>query len=285
MKAFAETVAALGRPLFARGIGPVDSPRAMIARWKHGDARVQSNAIDAVRVCLSLRDGHTVRHGGGAATPITGGSVGVFAADRTSDVRIDGQADVLQVFADPAYLNEVAGCRLALEPSFDFHNAELQAAVLHLFLGARRGGPDDDLLMETSFWRVVEHLIARHVRNRPKRPRENMARDAVRRVDQLIADRWEVADVRAPSIGDLAEAARMSASHFIRVFKRSTGMTPHQYVLAHRVERAMGLLTRSECSVAEVADRTGYASPSHFVASFKQQMGMTPGTYRHAVLA
>lgn len=286
MKAFAETVAALGLPILVRNIGTSIGPQALIARWKHGDARVETNAADALRVCLSLRGGHTVRLGGGSlpAKTIVGGSVTVFAPDRYSDVQIKGEADVVQIFIDPAFLNEEAGPRLAYETSFDLHNAELQAAALRLFMSARGGSPDDDLLMETSLWRIVEYLVARLAPERPTRLRGGMACGAMRRVEALIADRVDAEDMRAPTIDDLAGAAGMSVSHFIRAFRRSTGATPHQHVLARRIERAMGLLARPECSVAEVADRTGYASPSHFVASFKQRLGVTPGTYRDAVL-
>src|ERR1700692_181636 len=205
MKAFAETVAALGRPLLVRKIGPRVGPQALIARWKHGDARVETNAADALRVCLSLRGGHTVRQvrGSQAARTIVGGSVSVLAPDRYSHLQIEGQADVVQIFIDPAYLNEAVGLHIVYEPSLDFHDAELQAAALRLFVSARGGGPDDGLLMESSLWRIVEHLVARH---RPRRRRRGMAFGAMRRVDELITSRLDSRDVRAPSLGDLAAA-------------------------------------------------------------------------------
>jgi AraC family transcriptional regulator len=283
MKAFAETVAALGRPILARNIGE-DIP-ALVARWKHGDARVETSAPDAVRVCLSLRGGHTVRQvqGSQPARTIVGGSVGVFAPDRLSDVQIEGQADIVQIFIDPAYLDEAAGSRVVCEPSIVFNDAELQAAALRLFVSARGGGQDDGLLMETTLWRIVEHLVVHHARHGLKRLRGGIASGAMRRVDGLIDNRFDAHDMRPPTLGDMARAAGMSVSHFIRAFRQTTGATPHQHVLTRRIERAMGLLAQPECSVAEVADSTGYASPSHFVASFRQRLGMTPGAYRHAV--
>jgi hypothetical protein len=88
VKALSETVAALGRPVLFRSIGSIDGPQALIARWKHGDARVETNAADALRVCLSLCGGHTARHGRWFqhAREIISGSVSVFAADRYSEV-------------------------------------------------------------------------------------------------------------------------------------------------------------------------------------------------------
>lgn len=283
MKAFAETVAALGRPTLVRDIG--ENLPALVARWKHGDARVEANAPDAVRVCLSLRGGHTVRQRGGSQPPrnIVGGSVGVFAADRLSDVQIEGQADIVQIFIDPSYLDEAAGSRVEFEPSIVFDDAELQAAALQLFLSARRADQDDDLLMQTTLWRIVEHLVAHDSRGGLKRLRGGVASGAMRRVNELIDNRFEAYDMSPPTIGDMARVAGMSVSHFIRAFRQTTGATPYQHVLTRRIGRAMGLLAQPQCTVADVADITGYASPSHFVASFRQRLGMTPGAYRRAI--
>lgn len=286
MKVVAETIAALGHPLLLRTIGSDAGPQALIGRWQHGDARVETEALGALRVVLVLGGGQTVRHGRGhqAARAVVAGSVGVFAADTYSNVQIEGYADVVQIFIDPACLNEAAGSRFVCAPSFDLHDAQLQAAALRVFVGAREEGPDGELLMETGLWQIVEYLIERQTPDRLKRPMGGMSHGAMRRVEALIADRLNAADTRAPSIGDFAGAARMSASHFIRAFKQSTGATPHQHVMARRIERAMDLLARPTSSIAEVADSTGYASPSHFVASFRHRLGMTPGTYRRAVL-
>ncbi len=86
MNASDETVAWLGSPLWVRSTRCGRNPSALIALWKHGDARVETNAVDA------LRGGHAVRQcgGSGPARPIAGGSVGVLAADRWSNFEVEG---------------------------------------------------------------------------------------------------------------------------------------------------------------------------------------------------
>ena len=285
MKAISETELALGLPILLRRIGPSAGPLASVARWKHGDCRVETNAADAVRVCLSLRGGHSVRHGRDqTATRIVGGSVRILAADRYSDIQITGQADVIQIFIDPEYLNEHAGSHVICDPSVGFTDSELQSAALGVFMAARGSYPDDVLQMEVAFWRIVELLATRYSRGAIKTLRGGLAPGSLRRIEQLIAERLEDNNMQPLSIDEIARAARMSVSHFIRAFRQSTGATPHQHVLTRRIEKAMGLLARPDSSVAEIADSTGYASPAHFVASFRQRLGMTPGTYRQAVL-
>jgi AraC family transcriptional regulator len=238
-----------------------------------------------VRVILSLRGGHVVRQGRtvGSSQTVAAGAVSVFAAGTTTDLEIEGEADVVQVFIDPTCLDEVIGGDSACVPSFNHHDPELQAGALQLFVAAHVHDPDNDLLMESALWRLVEHLVKRTPSYRRERWIGGLAHCAMRRVEELISDRLGTAET-TPSIVELATSAGLSVHHFIRAFKRSTGNTPHQHVMARRIECSMNLLRRPEGSVAEVAHRLGYASPSHFVASFRRRMGVTPGTYRAAVV-
>jgi AraC family transcriptional regulator len=83
-----------------------------------------------------------------------------------------------------------------------------------------------------------------------------------------------------PTTQDLADITGMSIDHFGRCFKQSTGQTPHQYVLAKRLERVKQLLEDSQLSLVEVALTVGFASQAHMNKMFKQHFAMTPGTYR-----
>jgi AraC family transcriptional regulator len=286
MKAYAETVTAIGCPILFRNIGSGPDLPALVARWKHGDASVETNAADALRIALRLCGGHTVREVRGSKPPlkVIGGGVSVFAPDRHSHLEIEGSVDVVAIFISPAYLKEAAGAHAVYEPSLDVHDAQLQAAALRLFLIAQRNDPDDGLLMQTSVWRIVEHLLVRQTSDRLKTHKRGVPPQAMRRIEELIYACLASGDTQLPNIQDLAKMSGMSLCHFIRAFRRTTGATPHQYVLKCRIERAMVLLALPERSIGEVADSTGYASPSHFVASFKQRLGLTPANYRQAVL-
>ena len=79
----------------------------------------------------------------------------------------------------------------------------------------------------------------------------------------------------------MAAATCLSAYHFARQFKRATGLPPHQYVIARRVERARQLLqTGSDFSLAEVAAHAGFSDQSQFSHHFKRLVGVTPGQFR-----
>jgi AraC-like DNA-binding protein len=82
------------------------------------------------------------------------------------------------------------------------------------------------------------------------------------------------------SLMALAAVAQMSPYDFSRLFKQSTGLSLHQYLLWQRMERAKHLLSGSRRKIAEVSDALGFPHQSHFTTTFHTLVGMTPGEYR-----
>jgi AraC-like DNA-binding protein len=80
----------------------------------------------------------------------------------------------------------------------------------------------------------------------------------------------------------LAQAARLSAAHFSREFRRAFGETPHQYLLTRRLERAAALLRSTDHTVADICFTVGLSSVGSFTTSFGRTYGMTPTAYRAA---
>lgn len=78
----------------------------------------------------------------------------------------------------------------------------------------------------------------------------------------------------------LAGIAQLSMDHFARLFRQSTGVPPHRYVLERRIARARYLVAERRLSLAEIAYALGFPSQSHFTTMFRRLVGMTPGSYR-----
>jgi AraC family transcriptional regulator len=83
-------------------------------------------------------------------------------------------------------------------------------------------------------------------------------------------------------LADLARTAAMSPYYFARLFKNSTGVSPHQYLAKRRIERAKELLHNSEMSVFEIGMQVGYLDPKHFRTLFRREAGVSPSDYRAA---
>lgn len=79
---------------------------------------------------------------------------------------------------------------------------------------------------------------------------------------------------------ELAEVARISPYHFIRLFKNSLGQTPHQYILQRRIEKGKYLLQHTQLSTEEIAAIVGFCDYSHFAKYLKRFTGLTPKEFR-----
>jgi AraC family transcriptional regulator len=79
------------------------------------------------------------------------------------------------------------------------------------------------------------------------------------------------------SLRELAASVNLSVSYFTRLFKQSLGLTPHQYLMACRVERAKSLILQGDLTLAQVAQAVGFADQSHLNRQFKRLLGIAPG--------
>jgi transcriptional regulator GlxA family with amidase domain len=99
---------------------------------------------------------------------------------------------------------------------------------------------------------------------------------ALRRVREFIEAHLE----ENISIQVLASIAGLSMYHFARAFKQSEGMTPHEYVIQCRVQRAKDLLAETDLPLSEIALASGFSDQSHCARRFREHVGVTPSSYR-----
>ena len=86
------------------------------------------------------------------------------------------------------------------------------------------------------------------------------------------------------SLKDLAAASYLSTFHFARLFKKITGVTPHNYFAAIRTQKAQLLLADHSLSINSIATQVGYLSSSHFTKAFRTATGTTPREFRKALI-
>jgi len=85
---------------------------------------------------------------------------------------------------------------------------------------------------------------------------------------------------RGTRLGELARLVHMSSFHFARLFKISTGLPPHRFVVVQRVEQAKRLLACADVPIATVGRAVGFRTASHFTAAFRRVTDVTPSAYR-----
>jgi AraC family transcriptional regulator len=110
--------------------------------------------------------------------------------------------------------------------------------------------------------------------------RGGLSRTKLRQVSEFIHDNLS----GSLSVADMANLVQMGSCHFARAFKESTGMSPHQFVLRRRIERALQMLKETHVSLAGVAYELGFSSQGHFSTVFRKAAGVSPSEYRQDVI-
>lgn len=103
-----------------------------------------------------------------------------------------------------------------------------------------------------------------------------LPRRALKEVIDYIGDNLE----KDLTLAEMAGVAHMSPYHFSRLFKESTGLTPHRYVIERRVQRAKELLGSTALPIAEIAFSCGFANQSHLNRHFQRLLGVNPKALR-----
>src|SRR3989449_8253862 len=98
----------------------------------------------------------------------------------------------------------------------------------------------------------------------------------LRRVAQYVQDNLH----RELRLAELSGLVHMSPCHFARLFKQSTGVSPHRFLVQRRIEQARALLAAHTLPIAEIARSVGFRTPSHFATTFRRVSGITPSVYR-----
>ncbi len=85
---------------------------------------------------------------------------------------------------------------------------------------------------------------------------------------------------KSPQVSELTNLLGLSRSHFCRLFKQQTGMSPQEYIVTFRLEKAAHLLSTTNLPQKEIAQAMGYPDVYAFSKMFKRKYGISPGLYR-----
>ncbi|WP_437942422.1 helix-turn-helix domain-containing protein [Sorangium sp. So ce341] len=132
------------------------------------------------------------------------------------------------------------------------------------------GHPNGLLYAESLGLALAVHLLGRCAA--PARSQRGLSPQQLRRVTAYIEEHLD----KNLSLERLADVAEISASHLKTLFKRSTGLPVHEYVVQRRVERAKALLARGDLPASQVAIEAGFAHQSHMARCMRRVLGVTP---------
>lgn len=128
------------------------------------------------------------------------------------------------------------------------------------------------------------HLVESH-RDRPEKLPRPIGRLAARQLKAGVEYIHDHLDEDL-SLINLAEQLNLSSFHFARLFKNSLGVSPHQYILQNRIDRAKKLIaTSTDSNLTEIGLRVGFFDQAHFTKAFKRTVGVTPRSFLKQVVS
>jgi AraC family transcriptional regulator len=219
--------------------------------------------------------------------PPPAGSILFVPAGSPARFRWSSHSDSLHVFLEPGLVERVAAQEFDLDPAHvplppldGLVLPPLRAAMLAVNDELTAGAPGGRLAAESLANIMAVHLIrnATAPRCTARRTDGALPRKKLRAVIEYVEEHLDA----GLTLEQIAAVAHLSPYHFARQFKASTGLPPHQYVIARRVERAQQLLREGDLSLAEVAAGAGFSDQSQFSQSFKRLVGVTPGQFRRS---
>jgi AraC family transcriptional regulator len=197
----------------------------------------------------------------------------------------DGQPRTLRITIPPAALLHVAAdmqhLTMELRPTLGEADPVMWRYAMELADELENPGLASALYVESLVAAIAVTLVRRYtLSGQPLAERQpGLSRRRLRLVCEYIAQNLH----SELDLATLAATACLSKSHFLRSFKQSTGLTPHQYVIRERVGRARQLLSDPRLPIADVAYLLGFSSQSHFTSVFRQTTGTTPNAFRAAL--
>lgn len=201
--------------------------------------------------------------------------------------RTDAASEDMSMLLESGFIRRVAtetGVEpegVELVPLFSAPEPQIERIGLSLLSEMETGGLGGELYAESLATLLALHLLRNH---------SSLGRDSRRRIGReggyskrALGQATDYINDNLPrklTLEEIAGAAHMSPHHFARSFRAATGLSPHQYVIQQRVQRAKTLLLGTDLTVSEVAMAVGFSNSSHLAHHVRRLLDVTPGAIR-----
>lgn len=217
-----------------------------------------------------------------------GGSLCITPSGQPISARWEKPLDILGISLDPQFVAQAAADNY-FSPTFEFADVYKDADPLIQHIGltllaeSESETPSGKLFSDSLIHTLMLHLLRNYSTATVKResPNGGLSGYKLRRVREFIAANLE----EDLSLAEISAVAELSQFHFARAFRKTTGLTPQQFLMQQRIERAKELLAKDELPIVEISLRTGFKNQSHFTTLFRKFTKLTPKTWRDLKLA
>ncbi len=262
--------------------------------WRHFDAyrfdslrcwEMKLPAVDRHFIAAHLHKPCEIRtHWGGRthrghSSP---GNVMLMAAGQDSVWACPTAIDELHMFLDPAIVEEVArevgGQQVELIEGVGIVDPAITDIARQVLGELEQPGIGSRLFADTAARALALVLVRRH--STASGTNALLRSEMTARQLRLATDYIEAHLDEGLTLESISAATGMTQFRFARAFRKATGQSPRQFVIARRIECAKELLRSTDFDIVEIANRVGFATQSHFTTIFGRRCGTTPRRYR-----
>jgi AraC family transcriptional regulator len=172
--------------------------------------------------------------------------------------------------------------RITFAESYHIKDPNLEYIFRLLLSEIQAGNQNGKLFLENIVSILASHFVKNYSKEQSPELVENVSgftseelEKALYYIDKNMSESYK--------IENLAEEFGISKFNFIKKFKSSTNVTPHQFIIRKKLERSKNLLKEDSLSLADIAYMLNFSDQSHFTNSFKKMYGMTPREFRKTI--
>jgi AraC family transcriptional regulator len=266
-----------------------DWSNILVEEFQFPSGEGKTHYKDEHTICLSLasRPVHFLQvKGGKTHTSLYGkGDISLTPAEMPFFARWEGDDHFLQIRIASGFIQQVAREALTMNsdcfeliPEFRIRDPQIEAIALMFLAELKQENLGGRLYIESLVNVLTVHLLRQYATAKPDLQiyEGGLPQRQLIQVLDYIHEHLDQ-DIK---LADLAQLLGISQFHFSHSFKQALGVSPYQYLIQQRIERAKRLLKQTERSIMDIAFDCGFNSHSHLSKQFRQLTGMTPRVYR-----
>ncbi|MEC5320851.1 helix-turn-helix domain-containing protein [Brenneria populi subsp. brevivirga] len=262
-----------------------------LASWSNRHDCVTMENTDHHTISLYIADGYECYHktsdgwhNGGAPDRFC-----LMPKDSVSTWDIRGDLSFVHLYCDDNHFRRLAEqtwdrspASIRTEERVFSEDRQITTLYRQFLLNNSWKDPANQLVLSSAATLLMIHTLREYTQLQWALPevRGGLAPTVLRRIKEMMECRLG----EPLTLTELAAEVGLSEFHFARMFRRSEGVAPHQYVMRRRLARAEEMLRHSALSITEIALACGFSSASHLSHRFKRERGMTPSALRQGLL-
>lgn len=255
----------------------------------HDDIKHTGSSPDGYIICISTGPTCIVKHKteySEHAAHIQKGDINITPPCQELAWEIIGRGEFTCLYASKCYIDQVVASLgmafstpVMIQEEFKCRDRLIEGVFEAINEQFETNDYRDHVYIEAMARTIFIHLLHKNLKTNLQPWNGYQRTFSYEQMAKMHACILERLEERIPS-ADLARCVHVSDYHFYRIFKRTTGMTPQQFIKNVRLEKARHLLEHTQFSLYEIAYKTGFSDHSHFSREFRALFGMTPRTLR-----